>query len=69
MAELQITITTITENDYDEVAVTEKVAVATIDEAVLPVTHSEPDSVSDATIKTNFKAELTEIGYTWDTEI
>lgn len=69
MAELQITIEQVTEQDYDGVNETTKHLTATIDGAALREVWVEEDTVSDATAKANFRAELTTAGYSWDTEV
>ena len=67
--ELKITVQTITELDYDDVSVTEKNLTSTIDGIDTTIVHSEASSVIDATAKTNYKNKLTELGYTWTSEI
>ncbi len=68
MSDLIITITTITEPDYDGVNETTKHVTATID--LLPIHPQviEEDTVTDATCKANYRTHLTGLGYTWDTE-
>lgn len=68
MTTLTITITSVTEQDYDGVDETTKHVCGHIDDEPCTFVHVEESTVSDATVKTNFKIKLTAAGYTWDTE-
>jgi hypothetical protein len=68
MAELSITITQVTEQDYDGVDETTKHLTAEIDCCGLKETWITETTTSDADAKTAFKAHLTAMGWTWDTE-
>jgi hypothetical protein len=69
MSTLSITITTENNTDYDGNAESIKKASATLDGVSIIDTYSIASSVSDADVKTAFKAKLTEKGYAWDVEI
>lgn len=68
MATLTMTIIQITEADYDGVNETVKKITGDIDGGILPVVFIEETTVVDATVKTNYKNKLTDLGYTWDIE-
>ncbi len=69
MAELSITITQITEQDYDGVNEDIKMLKASIDGVYIDEQYSIDDTISDTVAKDNFKTALTDLGYVWDTEI
>ncbi|TDI97047.1 MAG: hypothetical protein E2O29_02075 [Deltaproteobacteria bacterium] len=68
MSDLVITITTITEADYDGVNETTKRVTATLDLKPIDLNVIEEDTVTDSVCKTNFRTNLTDLGYIWDTE-
>jgi len=68
MVDLVITITTITEPDYDGVNETTKHVTGTLDLKPVDLNLIEEDTVTDSVCKTNYRTELTNLGYTWDTE-
>ena len=69
MAVLAITVTTISDEDYDGNAVSAKRVSASLDGAGLPIILAEADTVSTADCKANYRAKLTAAGYTWDSEV
>ena len=69
MAILAITVTTISDEDYDGNAVFVKRVYASLDGVGLPIILMEVDTVSTADCKTNYRARLTAAGYTWDSEV
>lgn len=68
MADLVITITTVTEADYDGVDETTKHVKGTLDLIPVHLNTIEENTVTDAICKTNYRNNLTSLGYTWDTE-
>jgi len=68
MSDLVITITTITEADYDGTNESTKHVNATIDLRPLQFSIIEEDTVTDTICKSNYRTQLTDLGYTWDTE-
>ncbi len=68
MVDLVITVTAVTEADYDGVNEDTKHVSGTLD--LVPVGPSvvEEDTVSDTDCKTNFRTKLTALGYVWDSE-
>jgi len=68
MKTLTIMIGEITEQDYDGVDETVKEVCGSIDGVKLSETMTEETTVSDANCKTNYKAFLTALDYTWDNE-
>lgn len=68
MANLVISFVQKTTNDLNEVSETVNVYSATIDERILPTLTVYPTTTSDAAARTDFKADLTAIGYVWNTE-
>lgn len=69
MAELSITITEVTEQDYDGVNEDIKMLKACIDTICIDEQYSIDAIISDTVAKDNFKTVLIDLGYTWDTEI
>ena len=69
MATLEITISEITEPDYDDVDETTKSLTAIIDDVEIPETYSTETTTSDVDAKNGFKSKLTAIGYLWDDEV
>lgn len=69
MAQLSFIIFTETDVDYNGISETIKNICAYIDGVILPVQYSEESVSTDMTCKTNFKTYLTDLGYTWDTEV
>lgn len=69
MVELSITITQVTEQDYDGVNEDIKMLKADIDGVCIDEQYSIDATISDTVAKDNFKTALTDLGYTWDTEI
>lgn len=69
MSELAITIEIIIDEDYDGVEETVKELCGSIDGVAVEPQMTFEDSVSDADCKTAFKAKLTELEYTWTTEV
>lgn len=69
MAELSITITETTEQDYDGNDENIKILKACIDGICVDETYSTDATISDGAAKTGFKTILTNLGYVWDTEI
>ncbi len=68
MSNLVITITTITEADYDGVNETTKHVAATLDLKPIQLSIIEEDAITDSVCKSNYRTQLTDLGYTWDTE-
>jgi len=68
MAVLAITVTGITDADYDGVEISVKRVASAIDGKSLPIISAESETVADADCKTNYRAKLTAAGYTWDSE-
>lgn len=66
MADLTVTITQVTEEDYDGVDETVKIATGVLGTATLPETLSCTPEHSDADVTTDYKTFLTSLGYTWD---
>ena len=69
MATLKLTISSITEADYNGVDETVKKIVCEIDDIKLPHQYFKENSKSDATCKNEVKTDLTDKGYTWQDEI
>jgi len=68
MSDLVITITNVAETDYDGINENTKHVNATLDLKSLQLSIIEEDTVTDATCKSNYRTQLTDLGYTWDTE-
>lgn len=68
MVDLAITITAISELDYDGVNEDTRKITGTLDSVPITEVTSCPSTASDADCKTSFKNSLTTKGYTWDTE-
>jgi len=68
MSNLVITITAVSETDYDGVNEDTKHVTATLDLKSIQLSVVEEDTVIDATCKSNYRTQLTNLGYTWDTE-
>ena len=68
MSDLVITITVVTEADYDGINETTKHVKATLDLVPIDLNVIEEDLVTDSICKTNYRTHLTDLGYTWDTE-
>lgn len=68
MSDLVITITSVTEADYDGVNENTKHVTATLDLKPVDLSVIEEDTVTDSVCKANFRTNLTDLGYTWDTE-
>ena len=69
MAELSITITQVTEQDYDGANEDIKMLKAEIDGVCIDEQYSIDATISDTIAKDNFKTVLTDLGYIWNTEI
>lgn len=68
MSNLVITITPVSETDYDGVNENTKHVTATLDLRPIQLSVIEEDTVTDAICKSNYRTQLTNLGYTWDTE-
>jgi len=68
MPNLVITITAVTETDYDGVNENTKHVSATLDLMPIQLSVVEEDTVTDTICKSNYRTQLTDLGYTWDTE-
>lgn len=69
MAELQITIVTESNTDYDGVTESVKKATGTIDGGKMATVVSCADIETDEYVKGEFRSAATAQGYSWDTEI
>ena len=65
---LKITITQITENDYDGNPETTKTVTGTLDNKRVPETIIYANGQTESEIKTAYRDKLTALGYTWDSE-
>lgn len=65
---LKITITSVTDTDIDNNAITVKSVSATIGGKEVGIVSTFDNSLDDASCRTAFKNYLTSLGYTWTTE-
>lgn len=69
MAELSWDISSVTENDYDEISETVKQYCPKLDGVEIGHCYVRDNAEADATGKTAIKTDLTDKGYTWATEV
>lgn len=67
--QLQITVTSETLKDFDDIDYYVKSATATIDGVAVSLGGTFETTVSEEDIKTQIRDRLTAIGYTWDSEV